>query len=152
MGIKAITGKDTLTLFDRVFADLADDDLSTIEFPDELFTVKTGKNQNTIYALNATGQNCELTLRLIRGSDDDKFMQSKIADLLRDPASFSLAEGEFAKRIGDGSGNVVRDIYELDGGIFTKPAPGAKENSSGDTEQAVAIYNMKFSLGVRSHQ
>lgn len=150
MAVKAITGKDTLTLFDRVINDTADADLTNITFPNDLFTVKTGKNENTLYALNAEGKNCELTLRLVRGSDDDKFMQSKISEMLRDPASFTLATGQLVKRIGNGEGGVTRDVYNLDGGIFTKLVEG-KENSDGDIEQAVATYTMRFALATRSH-
>lgn len=151
MGTKAITGADTLTIFDRSITDFADGDTSAITFPNELFTVKTGKNENTIYAKNAAGQNAEMTLRVMRGSSDDKFLQSKLTELLRDPASFSLGEGQFTKRLGDGAGNVTREVYKLSGGIFMKQVEG-NENADGETEQAVAIYTLKFSLAVRSHQ
>jgi len=151
MGVNAITGQDTLTIFDRNITDVAEGDVSTITFPNELFTLKTGKNENTIYALNAEGRNCELSLRVMRGSEDDKFLQSKLSELLRDPPSFSLCAGQFTKRIGDGSGSVTREVYKLSGGIFMK-AIESKENVDGDIEQAVSIYNMKFALATRSHQ
>ena len=150
MGTFALTGKDTLTIFDRNIVDTSDADLTTVSFPNELVTVKTGKNNNTIYAENATGKNCDVTIRVIRGSSDDKFLQSKISEQLRDFPAFVTAKGTFVKRIGDGSGGITNDTYNLEGGVFVKPVDG-KENAEGDTEAGVAIYTMKFALGTRSH-
>ena len=48
MAVFSLTGEDTLVLWDRVFTDLADDTVSEFTFPNNLVTVKTGKNQNTI--------------------------------------------------------------------------------------------------------
>ena len=150
MGIKTITGADTLTIFDRVLTQLADGDVTNITFPNELVTMKTGKNKNTIYAKNESGNNCELTIRVNRGSDDDKFLNSK--KLLQDTGdfpSFVLASGQFVKRLGDGLGNVTKDIYNLEGGVFTKSLD-VKENLEGDATQAVAVYTMKFALAARA--
>jgi hypothetical protein len=142
---KTITGSDTLVLFDRVITDFADGDVSTITFPNELVSMSTGKNQNTIYAKNEQGNNADLVIRLARGSADDKFLQSKIAEQLRDFVSFSLAEGQLVKKVGDGAGNVTNDSYNMEGGVFTKPVE-TKENVSGDIEQGVSIYNLRFAL------
>ena len=103
----------TLTLFDRVMNDFADDDVSAITFPNELVTLKTGKNGNTIFSKNEPGRNAVATIRLIRGSSDDQFMQSKLALMKQDFVSAELAFGQFALRLGDGSGNVARDVYTL---------------------------------------
>ena len=118
-------------------------------YPDDLVVVKTGKNQNTIYAQNESGNNAELIIRVNRGSDDDKFLQGKLNEQKRDLSSFTTGKGQFTKHLGDGDGNVTRDVYNLVGGVFTKNTEG-KDNTDGDTEQAVAIYNMKFSLADRN--
>ena len=149
MAISAVTGQDTLTLFGRVFNDFADGDNTTITFPNELVTMKTGKNKNTIYAINETGSNCDMVLRVMRGSADDRFLQGKFSEMNRDLPSFVLGEGEFVKRSGDGLGLVISDIYALKGGIF-KRGIDAKENVEGDTEQAVSVYNLTFAIGTRS--
>ena len=147
--IKTVTGSDTLVLFDRVLNNMADDDVTTLTFPTELVVIKTGKNKNTLYAKNEQGNNCELVLKLNRGSDDDKFLNSKLLSQNNDLASFVLAKGQFTKRLGDGLGNITNDIYNLEGGVFSKQIE-AKENLSGDTAQAVATYTMKFALGTRA--
>jgi hypothetical protein len=139
----SLTGNDTIIIAARVFRDLADGNVGMIEFPNNLVEVKNGKNGNRIYALNAQGGIANLTLRLIRGSSDDKYLNSRLAEYRNDPASFILMDGEFVKRVGDGQGNVTSDVYRLDGGIIQK-VPGVKDNVEGDTEQAVSIWNITF--------
>lgn len=149
MATFSVTGNDTLTLFDRTFVDFADGDNTTVAFPNELVTVKTGKNGNTIYAKNETGNNADVMLRVIRGSADDRFLQGKLTEQQNDFPAFVLGQGEFVKRTGDGEGNVANDIYNLQGGVFVRKVDG-KENVEGDTEQSVSIYMMKFALATRS--
>lgn len=151
MGIFNITGDDTITLFDRVFNDLADGDVSNIEFPNDLVTLKTGKNQNTIYAKNETGNNANITLRLMRGSSDDRFLNQLYAQMTQDFATFNLGNGQLSKRMGDGQGNVVFDIYNLGGVIFSKPVE-VKSNAEGDTDQGVSVWTLKAAVGTRSNQ
>lgn len=143
-----ITGNDTLTLADRVILDFADGDNSTIGFPNDLVSIKTGKNQNTLYARNEQGNNATMSLRLVRGSSDDKFLQSKLALVKGDFPSVILINGEFVKRLGDGKGTVIRDVYTLLGGTFSKNIE-VKENVEGDTEQAVSVYNLVFAVASR---
>lgn len=145
----ALTGEDTLTIFGRVITDVADGDDITVTFPNDLVTMKTGKNKNTMYAKNETGNNATMQIRVIKGSADDRFLLGKLNEMRRDLPSFSTAESEFVKRVGDGQGNVIDNIYNLQGGIFTKMVD-TKSNAEGDTEQAISVYNMMFALGVQS--
>jgi hypothetical protein len=151
MATDTLTGNDTLTLYDRVFTDLADGDVSTFTFPNELFAMSTGKNGNTIYTKNETGNNSDLVLRLIMNSSDDQFLQEKLAAAESDFVAQELATGEFVKRVGDGEGAVSRNVYTVRGGIFTNKVD-VKDNVAGDTEQAVSVYRMRFSRATRSVQ
>jgi len=148
MPIQALTGQDVIKLDDRIFIDLIDGDTTLLEYPNDIGAVKTGKNGNSIFAFNATGLNVNVTIRLVMGSADDKYMQSRLAEWLHDPSAFTLFTGQFIKRTGDGSGNITNNLYSLTGGIFTK-IPAAKTNVEGDTEQSVVIYNLSFSNGIR---
>jgi len=56
--------------------------------------------------------------------------------------------GTFIKKLGDGAGNVGSDTYILSGGIFKKSIEG-KSNVEGETDQSIAMYEMKFSQAVR---
>ena len=144
----ALTGKDTIAigsrgLAPRIFADLADGDTGVLDFPNNLVEAKTGKNGNTIYAFNSTGVVGTMTLRVLRGSADDKYLNGEMNRYKLDPAAYTLIDGEIVKRVGDGIGNVSHDVYSLDGGIVQK-MPNVKENVEGDTEQAVTIWQVIF--------
>lgn len=151
MGTFTITSDDTLTINDRVLINLADDDVTNITFPNDTVTVKTGKNDNTFYAKNAPGANATLDLRLAKGSSDDQFMQGIIAAANGNFNGQTLVNGQFVKNLGDGQGNIVREVYTLKGGVITR-TPDGKENVSGDTSQAVAVYHLMFATAARSIQ
>jgi hypothetical protein len=136
-------------LDNRVISDLANGDVANLEFPNEVAQVATGKNGNSIYAYQASGHTCNLTLRVLRGSGDDKWLNSRFYEYKNDPPSFVLLIGQLIKRAGDGKQNVTSDIYSLGGGIITK-LPEVKENVDGDVEQAISIWAITFTNSDRS--
>lgn len=148
MSTVSLTGSDTIVINSKVISDLADGDCVNMEFPNEMATLKTGKNGNVIYSLNETGQEATVVMRLIRGSSDDRFMNNLMAIQKQNFAGFVLLTGEFIKKIGDGEGNVRNDTYILSGGIFTKEI-AAKNNTEGDVEQSISLYELKFSKAPR---
>lgn len=143
MGIFTVTGNDTLTLNGHVFVDQAYGAVSHISLPNELINMKTGKNANTVIALNQSGFNANLTMRLARGSADDQFMQGLVPSPSGNFAATTLLGGTFVKYIGDGQGNVLHDIYTLGGGVVSRQVE-SMENTDGETEQGVVVYNVKF--------
>lgn len=143
-----VTSNDTLTLNGHVFNDLGTGDVTTITFPNQRMTRKSGKNGNTIYAQNANGLNADLVIRAMRGSSDDAYLQQLINTQPDDFPSTVLLNGTFVKRLGDGLGNVQSDTYVLQGGIISKLVDG-KENVEGDTTQGEAVYNVIFAAGNR---
>lgn len=149
MGSVAITGNDTFILNGRVITDLADQDHSTLTFPNEIATLKTGKNGNTIYSLNETGNQADIELRVVRGSSDDKFLNALLVNQQSNFAGFILMTSELVKKVGDGLGNITKDTYILSGGIFVNMVD-AKSNSEGDTEQSIALYRLRFANSPRA--
>ena len=147
--VVSLTGKDSVIINGRILNDVADGDCAVLTFPNNLVNIKTGKNGNSIYAFNYTGRQCQLVLRIIRGSSDDKYLNQLMSLLKNNPPSFTLMTGSLVKNVGDGSGSVVSDTYTLSGGIFSKETE-VKENAEGDIEQAVSIYNLTFSNAPRS--
>lgn len=143
-----MTGKDTITLNGRVLNDFADGVVAEIQFPNDVVNLKTGKGGNTLYALNNTGRQVEVNLRLIRGTSDDKFLNSLYASMLNNFAGFALLVGTFVKNIGDGEGNIETDTYVLSGGAI-KRGVNAMENSDGDTNQSVSEWHLIFSNAPR---
>lgn len=149
MATNSLTGNDTLQINDRVLVDFGDGDIATLAYPNELVSVKTGKNGNSIYAFNETGKQVDVEIRVLRGSPDDKFFNSLKLGMQSDFPAFTLLTGEFVKRVGDGLGNVNREIYSLSGGIFSQSVD-SQANVEGDTEQAIAIYRLKFTNAPKS--
>lgn len=149
MEVTSLTGADTCVIAGRVLTDFGDGDNVDVKYPTELANVKSGKNGNAIYATNAQGHVSEVILRILRGSDDDKFLNARLAAQEADFASFVLLDGQFVKRIGDGASGVASDTYIFGGGIFSKNVE-AKSNVEGDTEQSLSIYNLKFATAQRS--
>ncbi len=148
MSKASLTGADTIIINDRVITDLSDMDCVTLDFQMEIATLKTGKNGNVIYALNETGRECMVVIRVLRGSEDDKFFNALQSSQIANFSSFTLMTGEFIKKVGDGKGNVTSDTFIMSGGIFTKRT-GGKSNVEGDTEQSVCMYEMKFANAPR---
>jgi hypothetical protein len=148
MGAIALSGSDTVSINNTVLTALADGNCVEMTFPNDIANVKTGKNGNSIYGLNESGKQCEVKMRVLRGSGDDKFLNNLLAQQQANFAGTVLMIGQFIKKIGDGSGNITSDTYIMSGGIFTK-IPEAKTNVEGETEQSIAIYTIKFSNAPR---
>lgn len=149
MGTVALSGNDTVVINNRAFADFGDGSIVELTFPTDIAQVKTGKNGNSIYGLNTTGFQCELRIRLIRGSSDDIFMNNLLVQQNNNFAGFPLMIGEFIKKIGHGDGNITSDTYILSGGVFNKQVE-ATSNVEGSTDQSIAVYNMKFTNSPRA--
>lgn len=149
MPTTSITGKDTIIINDITLADFGDGDVMTLDYPNELVSLKTGKNGNSIYNFNETGEQVDATLRILRGSPNDKALNSLLLSMKQDFPSFVLLTGQVIKRIGDGAGNINREIYNLSGGVFSQNV-NTKENVEGDTEASIAVYNLKFSNAPKS--
>ena len=65
MSTVSMSGSDTLMINNRVLADLADGDCATLTFPNDIATVKTGKNIMVISAKNPNATNTWQTNRII---------------------------------------------------------------------------------------
>lgn len=143
MSVYSLTGNDTFIINDRVFNNLSDGDAVAITFSNDLVAASTGKNKNTIFALNEQGNNAAVVVRVMRGSSDDQFLNTLLTTMQKDFSAFPLMNGSFVKRLGDGSGNVVVNSYLMIGGTFHRNVD-TKENVQGDTEQGTAVYNLLF--------
>lgn len=144
----ALSGSDTAVINNRILADLADGNCIELTYPNDIATVKIGKNGNAIYGLNQTGQLTEVKLRIVRGSADDNFLLALLAAQQANFSGNALMIGSFVKKIGDGQGNITSDTYILGGGVFKKQLE-AKTNVEGEAEQSVVVYTVHFATGQR---
>lgn len=149
MAIYALTGNDDLYINDVSINDLTDGSTIQITFPNEKVGTSTGKNSNTVYATNEQGKNAQLELRVVAGSKTDAFLNGLSIQQDRDLPGFSVMNGSFSKRVGDGAGNIKRINYTLLGGVFTQNID-TQENLQGDTEQGTALYRLFFASAQRA--
>ncbi len=149
MAIYALTGNDTLIINNKVITDFTDGSTVEITFDNDKVGISTGKNDNTVYSDNRQGSNCSITLRLVRGSADDIYFNGLSLSQSRDLPAFTLMNGTFTKRIGDGTGRVKFDNYVLQGGVFRKNVD-VQENLQGETEQGSSVYNLFFAKAQRA--
>ena len=147
--IIALTGADTIAVDGIPLTALGKGDVMTGEFPNDCSTVNIGKNGNVIAALNAEGQKMEVTLRVLRGSGDDVYLNTREAQFLNDPAGFTCYTGNFVKRIGAGDGSARHDNYIAGAGV-PKKLVGMKSNVGGETDQAIAEHSITFGQAIRA--
>ena len=149
MAQAVLSGADTLIINGRVLQDLTDGNVGYLTFPNSVAAIKTGKNGNSLYALNTTGYQADLKLRILRGSADDKYLLGLYNSQQNNFAAFVLMQGSFVKQLGDGAGNINYDTYTCIGGIFVKPQE-VMSNPEGNTEQNVTMYDIAFSNTARA--
>lgn len=141
----SLTGADTFIFDGFVLTDVADGDWARLELDGSIVSVKIGKNDNMIYAENRGGTLGVATLRLLRGSRQDRILNTRMNMQLRDFAKHILINGTMTKRVGNGLGGVKTDTYLCSGGVF-ESIPGASSNAEGDTEQSVSVYRLRFKV------
>ncbi len=150
MALTSLVGDDSLIINNRpIQLEFADGDTATIEFPNELFSMSTGKDKNTIYAKDESGSNFNLNFSVMRGGTVDKFLNGLMAQQDEDFAGFTLMTGAFTKVLGNGEGRRTYDTYLLKGMMFVKNID-AKGNVNGDTEQGKASYALRGAVATRA--
>lgn len=150
-GITAVAGKDVLIINGQILTGYADGDAIKFEPQGPIAQMKVSKDGNSIYSLQYTGIMAKLGLRLVRACFDDQTLNGLLQQWISDPTSFILMSGSYVKRIGDGQGNIVNEVYQLAGGVF-EMIPGGHSNSDGNIEQSVTVYSFLFRNDARLMQ
>ena len=148
MSIFSLTGDDSIIINDIPLNDFADGDIGSLSLPNNIFDMQTGKNGNTIFALDESGNNATLTVRVLMSSNDDKRLNGMIPKS-KGFAQSVLATGSVVKQVGDGQGNVSYNTYLLAGGMVQKK-PDVKSNVNGDAQKAVVEYIIDFAEANRA--
>ena len=144
----ALTGQDQIILNDIPLKDFADGDIGTLEISNDLFSMQTGKNGNTIFAYDEAGRNATLTVRILMSSNDDKRLNGLVPKH-EGFASTILINGSVVKMVGDGQGKISYNTYLLKGGMIQRK-PNMTSNVNGETNQAVVEYTIQFADAERS--
>ena len=144
----ALTGQDVIILNDIPLKDFADGDIGTLEVNNDLFSMQTGKNGNTIFAYDEAGRNATLTVRVLMSSGDDKRLNGLVPKT-EGFAGTILINGSVVKMVGDGEGHISYNTYLLKGGMIQRN-PNMSSNVNGETAQAVVEYTIQFANAERS--
>jgi hypothetical protein len=144
----ALTGNDTITINGRNFNDFATGIVAEIQFPNDLVNMKTGKGGNTLYALNNTGRQSEVNLKVVIGSADDAFLNALLLTMQSNFAGFTLMTGTFVKNVGDGNGNIKPITYVMSGGVLKRNV-NAVQNADGEPDQSLSEWHLMFSNAPR---
>lgn len=147
------TAQDILVATDHtgdwVLSDFADGTVAELSAPNELSQMTTGYNGNSLAAHNEPGRQRELTLRLVKGSSDDKRFNQfytfwKNRDLRFRPLTMS-----FTKNVAHGDGSITNDKVSCFAG-YPAGQPTQMSDMAGNTEQVVSVYMIRFGNSERS--
>ncbi len=135
-----LTGKDIIGFGAiPVFTDLADGDVGVLEMESDIHEPKKGFDGEGILAYNAAGETATLTLRVLAGSENDKYLNGEFARYKLNPDDPSvLQNGKVVKKTG---ANKVK--YTLTGGAIKK-LPSSTTSVEGNMETGVAEWTIFF--------
>lgn len=143
------TGSDTIEIDGNLINDSANGKVIEVRFPNNISNTEVGKDGNSIITYISNGQLCEVTIRVLIGNKTDQYLTLRMDQWKNDPASFVGLTGKFVKRVGDGSGSTTKITYDLKKGVFMKNVE-TEEDVSGDMEQGVAVYQIRFTEGKKT--
>lgn len=147
------TAQDTIIVEDYqgdfILSDLADGTVAELSVPNELSATTTGYNGNSLGSHNEPGRQRECTLRIVKGSDDDKRLNKAYNMWKNRDIRFKPLTMSFTKNIAHGDGSITKDTVECSFGL---PAgqPTQMVDVTGNTEQVVSIYMLRFGNSERS--
>lgn len=147
------TAQDTIICEDYsgdwIVSDFADGTVAELAAPNELSSMTTGFNGNSLGAHNEPGRQRELTLRIVKGSDDDKRFNKAYNMWKNRDLRFKPLQMTFTKKIGHNDGSITKDTVQC---YFGLPAgqPIQMTDVAGNTDQVVSIYMIRFGNSKRS--
>lgn len=149
----AYTSSDTVVCTDYqgkwVLSDFAAGAVAELSAPNDISSMATGYNGNSLGAHNEPGRQRELSLRLVKGSSDDKRF-NKNYNLWKDRSiRFKPLKMSFTKNVAHEDGSITKDTVDC---FFGLPSgqPTQVSNTEGDTEQVISVYMIRFGNSERS--
>lgn len=147
------TAQDTIALTDYngqwILADFANGTVAELSAPNELSTMTTGYNGNGLGSHNEPGRQREFTIRIIKGSADDKRLNTNYTLWKNRDIRFKPLQGVFTKNVAHSDGSMTNDTVEC---FFGLPAaqPTQMMDTEGNTDQVVSVYMFRFANSNRT--
>ena len=149
----AYTASDVLVAEDYngewILSDFADGTVAELSAPNELSAITTGYNGNSLGAHNEPGRQRDLTLRVVKGSSDDKRLNANYNLWKNRDRKFKPLSIDFTKNIAHSDGSVTNDRVSCFFGLPTGQ-PTQMTDTTGNTEQVVSVYTIRFGNSERS--
>lgn len=142
MTVLSLCGKDGIVFDNQAISGLADGDAAVLTMGGDITARAVGFNKNMVIAPDLNGYVATLELRVLKGCDDDKRLYNKFKTYEQDPPAYVLSTASLSKRLGDGSGNITNDVYNLTALHFTQAPTTATINVNGSTDQVVTVYTL----------
>lgn len=143
-----LVGQNTIIINGRNLTNLGYGNVVDISIPSALVEIESGKDGSAIYAMNQSGRQAEVRVRVLAGSPDDGYLNNINESFIADFAGSALISASFIKRTGDGQGNIITTTWVLSGGV-PGTSPADKWDVNGNTEQALIEYSFKFARATR---
>lgn len=149
----AYTASDTIIFTDYsgdwVLTDFADGTVAELSAPNELSTTTTGYNGNSLGSHNEPGRQRELSIRVVKGSEDDKRINKNYNMWKNRDMRFRPLRASFTKNVAHSDGTVTHDTVDC---YFGLPSgqPNQTQDTAGNTEQVVSIYSIRFGNSERN--
>ncbi len=143
----AYTALDLIEITDYrgtfALTDYANGNVAELSTPNELSSMTTGYNGNGLAAHNEPGRQRVLTLRLVKGSGQDRRLNETFELWKKRDGRFKPLKAACTKNIGHGDGSITHDTTTVFFGIPGN-APTTFINTEGDIEQLVSIFTFNF--------
>ena len=149
MSTFALVGNGTVILKDKLITDFVTGDCVRLDFDGDVTNFDMGKTKSAVIAFDANGLKCHMTIRVVTGGKDDKFLREELDKYVQDPPAYALITGSVVGRFGDGVDKgdgygTIRELqFKLAGGHPKKLVP-YYENASGDTNQVITTFEFNF--------
>lgn len=134
---------------DWILSDFADGTVAELSAPNELSAITTGYNGNSLGSHNEPGRQRDLTLRVVKGSSDDKRLNVSYNLWKNRDRKFKPLTITFTKNIAHSDGSITNDKVTCWFGLPTGQ-PTQMVDTNGNTEQVVSIYTIRFGNSERS--
>lgn len=126
----------------RVLTDFADGTIFDIDYVSDLINSTTGKEGNTVFVKDERGRNGKGSMRILKGSSDDNYLNGLFTDMKSSFGSGTkILTIDIVRKIVDGTGTTLTESFNLQGCLLTQ-MPKTSVNVHGDTEQAISVWNM----------
>lgn len=132
-----------------ILSDFADGTVAELAAPNEISSMTTGYNGNSLGAHNEPGRQRECTLRIVKASNDDKRLNKNYNLWKNRDIRFKPLTMTFTKNVAHGDGSITKDTVEC---YFGLPAgqPTQATDVAGSTDQVVSVYMLRFGNSERS--